>query len=201
VWMIVHTGADNPGWGPPRWFYRADNAKNRRLEAGDLILAEIFPFVGQEQAEAQMCIALGSVHDDYRRAADVARTSYEIGLETLRPGARFGDVATAMERPLQNAGAWHLTPLIHSMNPMDLVGAVTVGIDNIPGIRQRFKDLSEGPQPTRPDVVLEPGMCFQVQPNAGFGRHRVNIGGNVIVTEDGVEELNRLPCRLRTVGC
>ncbi len=35
-------------------------------------------------------------------------------------------------------------------------------------------------------------MVFELEPNAQRGKHRVNIGGTVVVTESGVEELNHL---------
>jgi Xaa-Pro aminopeptidase len=42
-------------------------------------------------------------------------------------------------------------------------------------------------------AVLEPGMVFAFEPNACTGNHRVNIGGTVIVTSTGCEELNHIP--------
>lgn len=48
------------------------------------------------------------------------------------------------------------------------------------------------------DLVLKPGMVFEMEPNACKGRHRVNIGGTVVVTEKGVEELNHLSMEMQT---
>jgi Xaa-Pro aminopeptidase len=42
-------------------------------------------------------------------------------------------------------------------------------------------------------AVLQPGMVFAFEPNACLGHHRVNIGGTVIVTATGCEELNHIP--------
>ncbi len=42
-------------------------------------------------------------------------------------------------------------------------------------------------------AVLVPGMVFALEPNACIGNHRVNIGGTVIVTATGCEELNHIP--------
>jgi Xaa-Pro aminopeptidase len=46
------------------------------------------------------------------------------------------------------------------------------------------------------DTVLQPGMVLAFEPNACIGSHRVNIGGTVIVTETGGEELNVIPTRV-----
>ena len=42
-------------------------------------------------------------------------------------------------------------------------------------------------------AVLQPGMVLAFEPNACIGDHRVNIGGTVIVTATGCEELNHIP--------
>jgi Xaa-Pro aminopeptidase len=41
-------------------------------------------------------------------------------------------------------------------------------------------------------AVLQPGMVLAFEPNACIGHHRVNIGGTVIVTATGCEELNHI---------
>ena len=51
-----------------------------------------------------------------------------------------------------------------------------------------------GPNVARPrPAVLQPGMVLAFEPNACIGDHRVNIGGTVIVTATGCEELNQIP--------
>lgn len=49
------------------------------------------------------------------------------------------------------------------------------------------------------DAVTKPGMVFELEPNACLGKHQVNIGGPVLITEDGIEELNELPAEMRVV--
>ena len=48
--------------------------------------------------------------------------------------------------------------------------------------------------------MLQAGMTVQPEPSACLGRHRTNIGGNLIVTENGCEELNTIPCELRFIS-
>ena len=47
------------------------------------------------------------------------------------------------------------------------------------------------------DLVIKPGMIFELEPNAASERHRVSIGGTVVVTKDGVEELNHLSIQMQ----
>jgi len=42
-------------------------------------------------------------------------------------------------------------------------------------------------------ALLQPGMVLAFEPNACIDHHRVNIGGTVIVTATGCEELNHIP--------
>lgn len=190
--LFVHSGPDNLSWDAPRWLYRTQPP--RIVQEGDMVLAEMMPAVGGLEAQAQMCIAVGDVAEPFHRAAQVARESYERGLEAIRPGVKFGEVADAMDEPLRRAGAWHLTPLIHSLTPLTMVGPVTERTDS--SLTDRFRQVTELPG-TDLDVVLEAGMTIQLEPDAVFGRHQVNIGGNVIVTDSGSEELNSLPTELR----
>ena len=43
-------------------------------------------------------------------------------------------------------------------------------------------------------------MVFELEPNAQRGNHRVNIGGTVVATETGVEELNSIATQMHVVA-
>jgi len=194
--MILHSGPDNPSWGAPMWLLRGQPP--RVVKNGDIIHAEIFPHYGGMEAQLQMCIAIEQVEPVNRECATIARQSYEVGFKALRPGKTFGEVAEAMEEPLRQAGAWHLTPLIHSLNPLSWVSGTAVGIENLPGI-ERYKGI--GPTPVvGADLVIQAGTVWELEPNACLGKHRVNIGGTVIVTEEGAVGLNVLPTDMRVIG-
>lgn len=194
--MILHSGPDNPSWGPPAWMVRAQEP--RRLERGDVVAAELFPTYGGIESQQQMAIAISPVSPVVEECAEIARASYEAGVKALGPGVTFGSVVDAMERVLTEARAWHLTPLIHTLAPLWWVSGTGVGLfENIPEMR-RYGNIR--PTPVRgADRVVTAGMTFELEPNACKGRVRVNIGGTVVVTEHGVVELNQIPTRLRVV--
>jgi Xaa-Pro dipeptidase len=198
TYLILHSGADNPSWGPPIWLYRAQSP--RIVEKGDVVQAEIFPHYGGLETQQQMAVALKPVHHLNEQCATMARQSYEAGVKAIRPGKTFHEVVEAMEAPLAKAGFWHLTPLIHSLNPYICLGPMGIGIDKLPGI-ERYSKVTKLETPmVGGNVVIKPGMVFELEPNACLGKHRVNIGGTVLVTEGGVEELNKLPTEMRVVG-
>lgn len=189
--LILHSGPDNPSWGAPMWLLRPQPP--RILREGDLVLSEIFPRYGGLEAQIQMCVAIPPVDPVNRELAGVARRAYEVGLKMLRPGNTFGEVVKAMGGPLAEAGAWQLTPLIHSLNPLFWIGLTGVGISALPGIG-RYKGVApEVPAVRGADMPLKEGMVFAFEPNACKGKQRVNVGGTVIVTAQGAEELNHLP--------
>jgi len=87
-----------------------------------------------------------------------------------------------MEAVLDRPGVWHLTTLIHSMNSMICIGPTGVKIESLPGA-EMYRQL--GSRPIRGgNVVLEPGMVFELEPNACMERHRANIGRTNILLKE-----------------
>jgi len=194
--LILRSGPDNTSWGEPPWLFGV--GKPRVLQPGDVVLAEIFASCGGVEAQVQMAVAIPPVSSVDTECAQLARRSYEEGLRNLRPGKKFAEVVAAMEAVLDRPGVWYLTPLIHSMNPMLCIGPTGVRIDSLPG-KDAYRQLGSS-RIRGGELVLEPGMVFELEPNACLERHRVNIGGTVIITEKGNEPLNELPTQMCLVG-
>ncbi len=178
--LILHSGPETVSWGPPMWRYQG--GPTRTLQKGDMVLAEIFPRYGGLESQQQMSIALQPVDDIHMECARLARRAYEVGLEVLRPGASFNKLADEMEKPIKEAGCWHISPMLHSLSPLAWVGRVEASTKGEKG---------KGAWDSQ-DLTIEAGMVFELEPNAQRGKHRVNIGGTVVVTENGCEELNQL---------
>ena len=177
------------------WLHRAQAP--RVVQQGDLVQAEIFPCYGGMETQQQMSIATKPVHSAISECARVARRSYQAGLKALRPGQAFRKIVEAMEAPILEAGCWRLTPLIHRMNPSSWVGGSGIGADQpqheLPGLKRTRRRV----QIQEDDLIVKPGMVFELEPNACRGKHRVNVGGTVVVTADGAEELNKLATEMR----
>ena len=192
--LILHSGPENLGWGPPLWTYQG--APARRIEKGDLVQAEIFTRYGGFECQAQMSIQLSPADPVNRELGRVARQAYDEGLAALKVGNTFLQVVEAMKRPVVEAGCFTLTPLIHSMTPSEWVGGMGVDIEKSRA-GEALKGKMAGKPPKPRDVEIKPGMVFVLEPNPCKDTHRVNLGGTVIVNEKGVvEELNSVCCRL-----
>ena len=185
--IVMNSGPHTLSWGPPRW--TTSGEAPRILKRGDLMQAELMPLCGNQEVQVQMTVALDPLDDTNLKCERVARASYEAGIKALKPGMTFADLVAAMEEPLKSAGCWGYTPLVHSLAPHFLMGRTQVNQDQAK-LDVRFA----GPNTVRArHAVLQPGMVFAFEPNACIGRHRVNIGGTVIVTAAGCEELNHIP--------
>ncbi|WP_442737950.1 M24 family metallopeptidase [Streptomyces pseudogriseolus] len=190
--MHFRSGPEPAGWGPVPWAYRPQAP--RILAEGDVIVTETFCRFGMRDSQHQLTIAVGDVHEDFERAARIARACYDAGMAALKPGNRFGEVADAMYRPIDEAGAWVRGPQIHALNPFGPYCGFPVDFSQIPG-SERYRQSPPAPTGDA-EMVLEPGMTFAFEPSCGFGRRVVTLGGTVIVTDDGPEELNPFTAQL-----
>jgi hypothetical protein len=108
----------------------------------------------------------------------------------------FASVVHAMEEPLRAAGAWSKTPLLHTLT-FGATGFTPINREQLAGTREERTEGKITAGIRRGDLVLLPGMTLELEPNACIGMQRVNIGGVVIVTENGAAELNDVPTRMR----
>jgi Xaa-Pro aminopeptidase len=191
--VVMNSGPHTLAWGPPRWTTRAEPP--RKFERGDIVCAEIMPTYGNQEVQVQMSVALDPIDQTNQTCEQVARDSYEVGLNVLKPGMGFADLVNEMAEPLRVAGCWAYTPLVHSVSPHFLLGRTRVNMDQVGDLGVRYVGASGDVRPVR-NVPLQAGMVLAFEPNACLGDHRVNIGGTVILTDNGPEELNTIPTRL-----
>jgi Xaa-Pro aminopeptidase len=185
--IVMNSGPHTLSWGPPRW--TTSGEAPRILQRGDLMQAELMPLCGNQEVQVQMTVALDPLDDTNKECERVALKSYAAGIKALKPGIAFADLLAAMEEPLKLAGCWGYTPLVHSVGPHFLAGRTLVNQDQVKlDVRYAGANAARARQ-----AILQPGMVFAFEPNACLGTHRVNIGGTVIVTPTGCEELNHIP--------
>jgi Xaa-Pro aminopeptidase len=192
--VIMQSGVENLSWGMPMWTYQAQVP--RVIGKGDLVEAEIFPMYGGIEAQQQMAVTTKPVAPLTQELANVASRSYKAGVGVIRPGKTFGEVYDAMKKPLVEAGCWHITPLLHTLSPNLFASGIGAGIDQVPELKNYgFKEVLM--RPAARDFVLKKGMLIELEPNACRGNRKVNLGGTVLVTESGGEELNKLATEMR----
>ena len=188
------------GFGSPRIF-----------EPGDVVNCGncCFAFVGGLEAQSQLTVAIPPVSKENTKCAQIARERYEAGLRALQPGRTMREVSEAMAAPMEKHGAWNMNGTIHSMNPILLGGGSNEAsqrrqVEYYKEYYEKYNQRADGRVPVRnreeEEATLKPGMVFELEPEGCLGRHRVNIGGTVIVTESGNEELNKIGTQMRIAG-
>ena len=185
--IVMNSGPHTLSWGPPRW--TTSGEAPRVLQRGDLVQMELMPLCGNQEIQVQMTVSLDPVDETNQKCERVARRSYEAAIKAIKPGLNFGDLLAVMEEPLKSADCWGYTPLLHSVGPHFLAGRTQVNQHKV-NLNVRYVGANTARQRK---AVLKPGMVFALEPNACIGHHRVNIGGTVVVTATGCEELNHIP--------
>jgi Xaa-Pro aminopeptidase len=189
--LLLRSGTEALGWTRPEWISMGGGS--RRLQDGDVIGAELFSCYAGVESQQQIVVSVGEPDAEHAFLAEVARVSYDAGLAALHPGSTFAEVCDAMHAPLEHAGCWSMGPLVQTVAPVMFNSAMYVGVDG-PGAPTDIEHHTTVPRDG--DVAIEPGMAFAMEPNALRGKQRICVGGTVLVTEEGAEELNTLPTRL-----
>jgi len=192
--LIMTWGRDDLGWFEPHW--TSAGGPPRTIEPGDVVMTEIFPAYAGLETQQQMSVAVAPVEPVVEELGRTARRAYEAGLATLRPGITFEQLWSAMLEPVRALGGWTLTPMVHSL-PLGWTGGMGFAPERMPEHLRRWNTMGViGREP----LVIRQGMSFALEPNACLGQRRMNVGGSVLVTEHGAEELNQLPNRMHVVG-
>ncbi|BBH70205.1 putative peptidase [Actinoplanes sp. OR16] len=190
--LLLRSGASRFAWGQPEWM--SMGGAPRRLEAGDSIASEIFACYGSFESQQQIDVVLGEPSKELLFLEEVCRQSLAAGMEVLKPGITFSELADAMNQPALDAGCWNTGPHIQTVSGVIFNSATHMNTEKDPALAHLPKLPPVVPQDG--DFVIQAGTAFAFEPNALFGGKRVCIGGTVICGEDGNEVLNTLPNRL-----
>jgi Xaa-Pro aminopeptidase len=151
-------------------------SSGRRLETGDIILAEITPsYIGQM---AQICrtVTLGPASESLKRGYDLVISSMEAGIAAAVPGATMADVCGAVDSVLAAEGYGEYCRPPHIRRRGHGLGFGS----NLPG------DVSLDNK-----SVLEPDMFFVIHPNQYLPDTGYLLCGEpVLITAKGAEVLS-----------
>ena len=161
----------------PRMALVGEPPTDRRLEAGDLALADLVVRVDGYWADSCTTICLGKPTDAMRRLHDACVRALEIGIAMTRPGTVAGDLDKRVRGAMGEAGYEY---------PHHTGHGVGVSFHEEPRI---VPDAS---------VVLEEGMVVALEP-AGFG-HGIGCRTEhlMVVTSGGGRLLTDYPFGLES---
>lgn len=164
------------------------------LRAGDIVNVDLTSIVDGWYGDSSETFLIGDVSGDARRLVQVTFDALYVGIEAAQPFARLVDIGRAIERYAR----------AHRVEVVQEYQGHGIGREfhQEPGVPHYV------PQRNQSQVVLEPGMCFTIEPmlNAGTWRTFVDSRDNwtvrtmdlslsaqfehtVLITETGPEVL------------
>jgi Xaa-Pro dipeptidase len=157
---------------------------NRALQEGDAIVMDMGPIVGGYNGD---CMRTGFVGEPTPEFKELYRLNYEAmyaGIEATRPGVHISEVDAAVRRTALSHG--------YIENRFDTGHGIGLNCCELPVC------MKAGTAPAHLDVVLEPGMCFTLEPRfhkmTGEGTYiQAALEETVMVSETGVEVLTTTP--------
>jgi Xaa-Pro aminopeptidase len=167
----------NPSSAPQMQNWR-DSPQGRRIEPGDIVMAEIMPawrdgYVGH----AESCMALETIAQaaSYHKVESVALQSHYEVVSELRPGTSLNKVLAAADGPIAAAGLMRGAPIAYGLGLF--------------GLEPPMLGLNEA---VPPETTLHAGMVLCVICHVFDKETRVTVrtGSTQLITERGSECLN-----------
>jgi Xaa-Pro dipeptidase len=157
---------------------------NRVLEEGDPVVLDMGPIWEGYNGD---CMRTGFAGEPSEEFKELYRVNYEAmyaGIETIRPGIQISEVDAAVRRVAHNHG--------YLEDRFDTGHGIGLNCCELPIC------MKKGTAPERLDLVLEPGMCFTLEPR--FHKMlddktyiQAALEESVMVADDGVEVLTTAP--------
>jgi Xaa-Pro aminopeptidase len=161
-------------------------SNGRKLELGDLILAEITPSYQGQLAQICRTVVIGKPSDELARKYELVVRAMDEGIKAAIPGVAMANVCRAINTVLEAEGyGQYCYP---------------------PHIRRRghglgFGSIRPGDVALDNTSMLEPDMLFMIHPNQYLPETGYLLCGEpVLLTERGAEPLTRQKAALATIA-
>jgi methionyl aminopeptidase len=143
----------------------------RKLREGDLFKIDIGTCAEGWFSDTAVTIPVGAISSAAQRLLEVTKAALAIGIETVRPQARIGDIGQAVQRYVEGEGYAVVRALVGH--------GIGTALHEDPPV-PNFGRAGTGPQ-------LRPGMVFAVEPMVNIGTFKVKTLDDkwTVVTEDG----------------
>lgn len=146
-------------------------SKKRVLKKGDIFSVDVGVLLNGFHSDAARTWGIGKISDEASKLIEVTKASFYKGIDVIKPGARLGDVSSAIQDHIESNGLGVVR---------DFVGhGIGRNLHEEPQI-PNFGTKGTGPK-------LEDGMTLAIEPMVNLGTWRVKILKNnwTVVTEDG----------------
>ncbi len=146
--------------------------KKKVFKEGDIVSLDFGAIVDGWIGDVALTVPVGEVSEEARRLIEVTEKALYKGIEAAKKGGKLIDISRTIQRFVES----------HGFNVARGYAGHGIG-----------RSLHEEPQITNyvykgyPNITLEPGMTFAIEPmvNAGTGRVKVKRDGWTVITKDG----------------
>jgi methionyl aminopeptidase len=143
----------------------------RELIEGDIVSLDVGLVANDFYADTARTLAVGGIDDESQRLIDTATEALDAGIKTLRPGARMGDLSSAIQSLVESRG-------------MGVVREYTGH-----GVGRRLHEEPKIPNYGKPGrgPRWQAGMVLCIEPMVNLGTHQTRVLDDrwTVVTADG----------------
>lgn len=157
---------------------------NRVLEEGDPVVIDMGPIVGGYNGDCMRTAFVGEPTPEFKELYRLNYDAMYAGIEVIKPGIRISEVDAAVRAVVDQRG--------YMNDRFDTGHGIGLNCCELPVC------MKQGVAPDHLDLVLEPGMCFTLEPryfkmldDATYIQSALEE--TVMVTDDGVEILTPAP--------
>lgn len=143
----------------------------RVLQRGDVVSIDVGVCYDGYFGDGALTLSVGEIDDDVRRLLEVTQRALRRGVEAARPGARIGDISSAIEQVGREAGYGV---------PRELTGH---GIGSRPHEDPQVPNYGRSGEGLR----LQPGLVLAIEPMFNMGGREIRTLADewTVVTADG----------------
>lgn len=175
---VIHYFGVTP-MADPQLAVPAQFPSTRRVEAGDIVFAEISAAFWDYPGQVLRSLALGEPTPLYRDLHAAADAAFDAIAAVLRDGAMPAQVIEA-SRAIEDAGFTTVDDLLHGYGG---------------GYLPPILGSASRPAGPVPDEPFHAGMTVVIQPNVTTRDHKAGVqtGEMVLITQDGIERMHAMP--------
>ncbi len=172
--------ASGPVTGPDPVLF----ARDRALQEGDAVIMDMGPIIEGYNGDCMRTGVVGEPSDDFKELYRVNYEAMYAGVEAIKPGIHISEVDAAVRGVAKSNGY-----LDHRYDSGHGIG---LNCCELPIC------MKAGTADVHLDLVLEPGMCFTLEPKFHklIGENtfiQVGLEETLMVTDDGVDVLTSAP--------
>jgi Xaa-Pro aminopeptidase len=157
---------------------------NRTVQEGDPVILDMGPIIEGYNGDCMRTAFAGEPTEEFKELYRVNYEAMYAGIETIRPGVHISEVDAAVRKAAKSYG--------YLDDRFDTGHGIGLNCCELPIC------MKEGTADARLDLVLEPGMCFTLEPRFfkmldDRAYIQAALEESVMVTDDGVEVLTTAP--------